>query len=66
MTGQSPQLIRLAPELERVQQRHRSILTLTHSRLEPAQRDTLRRLLGELTSAAWTDGYEAAQEEVRT
>jgi hypothetical protein len=63
VTGPVPQLVRVAPELARATKLHRQILTLAHSRLDPLQHDTLRRLLGELTSAAWIDGYQAAQEE---
>lgn len=69
MTGAPPtqqELLRAAPELARAARLHRSILSLTHSRLETVQHDTLRRLLGELTSATWSDGYQAALEEMRS
>ena len=67
MTGPAPtqfELLRLAPHLARVPGLHSRILSLSHSLTDP-QRDQLRRLLGELTSAAWTDGWSAAQEEMR-
>lgn len=68
MTGAPPtqhELLRLAPNLARVPGLHRRILSLIPPGMNPTHLDELRRLLGELTSAAWTDGWQAAQEEMR-
>jgi hypothetical protein len=67
MTGPAPtqfELLRQAPHLARVPGLQCRILAVSNPGTE-AQRDHLLRLLGELTSAAWIDGWSAAQEEAR-
>ena len=63
MSAAAPQLVRLAPELTAAATARAAILTLTNSSLTPIGQVKLRALLGDLTSAAWLDGYQAAHHE---